>query len=939
MITKEEIWAKTDGGKTIIEHFYPQSRDSFDNPNKKFRIRDEKTPSAALKFIGDCWFVTDFGDNEKGKHAIQIVMDELNYTYEAAVEYIASAFNIGTSLSKEVNKPRIEYLDAVDGQSEGDFDFLYRKSGFTEAEVKCMCPVATKEHLEALNFHPAEWIATVRKGKVIKKYSTENYFIFIRECAYKENEVEKKFYKIYEPLNPEKAYRFRYSGPKPKDYINGLRELQELHAKMNGEEESHKKVDEAIICSGERDAVTVKALGYCPIWFNSETYEVTKNDIFALKKYVDVIYNVPDIDETGVRQGKKLALKFLEIHTMWLPQNLRNHKDMRGRPRKDLRDWIDIVGKKAFKDFKLMMNRADPAQFWYWADNGWQISREFLLNFLQLYGFARLYDKERMQNIFVYIDNNIVTKKSIEEIRFFVIEWAREHGLARDIRDKIHGSRALGEETLKALTPLDLDFSSADEKRQLFFFKNMSVEVSADGYTEYIGNKSSELQHYVWDNNIVKHDVSIIDPLFDVTWERDEFGKMNFDIKVNSFASKFFCFLINTSRIYWRKEMEERFKTKEERDEYRSSHRYCINGEGLTDDEIKEQKLNLINKLFAIGYLAYKYKEADRAFAPLCMDYKIGAINQSNGGSGKSIFGNFFKIFMNVETKDGKDADLLKNRHVWGNLTKYTDLVFVDDLVRNMQMDSYYNLITQDMSINPKGKDIVSLPFEDSPKFLLTTNFVPRDSDPSSVRRLMYVNFSDFYHQATASNDYLESRTVAMDFGKQLFGKQYTEREWNADLNLVMLCVKLYLSLRPHVYKIDPPMENIFIRRKLSEIGQDFLDWADETFADYPENPNIDHLVVRAELFNSFMQTSNMAKIKAAQFKKKLELYCDVAEHIEELNPQDVVNNRNSRILMTKNGSSIEYFFIRTKRAAEEIRTRKAKEEFKKLNENNNLFD
>ncbi|MCS2862914.1 hypothetical protein NXW13_00905 [Bacteroides thetaiotaomicron] len=47
----------------------------------------------------------------------------------------------------------------------------------------------------------------------------------MRECVKpaEGDTPEVKFYKIYEPLNPDKQWRFSYpEGVKPKDYINGL---------------------------------------------------------------------------------------------------------------------------------------------------------------------------------------------------------------------------------------------------------------------------------------------------------------------------------------------------------------------------------------------------------------------------------------------------------------------------------------------------------------------------------------------------------------------------------------------------------------------------------------------------------------------------------------------------------------------------------------------
>ena len=51
-----------------------------------------------------------------------------------------------------------------------------------------------------------------------------------------------------------------------------------------------------------------------------------------IMKYVDVLYNIPDLDKTGIRKGTELALTYLDIHTVWLPSWLNNYKDQRSNP-------------------------------------------------------------------------------------------------------------------------------------------------------------------------------------------------------------------------------------------------------------------------------------------------------------------------------------------------------------------------------------------------------------------------------------------------------------------------------------------------------------------------------------------------------------------------------------------------------------------------------
>ena len=45
----EKLLSATDGGLQIILRYYPQAADAVQRANTKFSIREEKTPSAALK--------------------------------------------------------------------------------------------------------------------------------------------------------------------------------------------------------------------------------------------------------------------------------------------------------------------------------------------------------------------------------------------------------------------------------------------------------------------------------------------------------------------------------------------------------------------------------------------------------------------------------------------------------------------------------------------------------------------------------------------------------------------------------------------------------------------------------------------------------------------------------------------------------------------------
>jgi len=134
---------------------------------------------------------------------------------------------------------------------------------------------------------------------------------------------------------------------------------------------------------------------------------------------------------------------------------------------------------------------------------------------------------------------------------------------------------------------------------------------------------------------VIPHKVKKTDSPFTIKKIADE----HYDIEVHNTQSKYFSYLINSSRIHWRKELETELEqvSEEEEEKYLKDHKFCIDGSRLTEEEIFEQKQHLINKIFSIGYLLHRYKSQARAWAVFAMDAVLGEEGESNGRSGKSF--------------------------------------------------------------------------------------------------------------------------------------------------------------------------------------------------------------------------------------------------------------------------------------------------------------
>ena len=418
MVTPEKLYAATSDGLDILALHYPDIREAA-RTKKPFKARpDERTPSTAVKLFSTkqgikVWKITDFGDDGRATDPIAVHMKETGLRFPEAILDLAQIFNVTDEINRTVNRPDIRRQPATSEQIDGE-TYWEIDQEFTAEECRVMGPRVTSEHLKALHWYRVKVLISVKNREAVYKYSNEHYPIFMRECWFTDSKGNRdRFYKIYEPLNADKQWRFQYQpkGKKPQSYVNGLFELAHAWTEFNEREEKSfrsdpanedktykdQKLPEAVICSGERDAICVRSLGYFPLWFNSETYRVSDEEWKQINKYVSVVYNIPDIDTTGRLKGTELALRFIDLHTIWLPSWLSGYRDNRGKPRKDFRDWIELRKEKS--DFRGLLELATPAKFWYTSKQEktgklkYSIDVSCLHEFLMLNGFYTLKDK------------------------------------------------------------------------------------------------------------------------------------------------------------------------------------------------------------------------------------------------------------------------------------------------------------------------------------------------------------------------------------------------------------------------------------------------------------------------------------------------------------------------------------------------------------------
>ena len=972
-ITPQMIFDATNGGLDVIVKYYPDAANCAGN-KKFFKIRDEGSASARLDLYNGLWWVKDFGDSGRAMTAIDVMMKEdvRKPSFFEALTMLADDFQIQVEGVKAKSQYNYEKLP-FDPEKHNEGEISFETKEWEMAELQTIFSRRVWDKLKGYNrkekdgtLEPkSDELAAENAARLCKDYglvplkhydqtgrnkndgnlvvhrfgSTAGYPIMMWEAG--------TWQKIYKPTERDKKYRFVIRGKKT-HVMFGYAQAVKMHAALDGNSVADrtdqdgnvnaatKKLSEIIICSGGSDALNVAALGYAVVWFDSEMFKLSSEDYSKLTGIAERIYYLPDIDHTGVREAVKTGMNYLNIHLIFLPNDLRKQYDMRGNACKDVRDFFRTNGEK---QFELCLQQSFPMRFW---DESVKLNKQgevvkkhgrsvieykpnndLLYNFLYRNDFG-LFEIESGKDgqMLVRKEGNVLRQIKFKDINRFVKDFLSSESVMRlvgygymDIRNAFHRSAQFSENSMQNLNFLSLEFNDSGKDFQYMFFENETWKVTSSGIQVLQNDK---VQVTAWAGDLIPDKVKVLEtPVFEIFKnENDEY-----DVKINRKDCHFLNFLIQTSRIYWKVELENRLDQHPEdyREKYRAENRFNIAGPLLTPREIHEQKMILISKLLANGYLLHRHKDQSETYAIWAMDYNMmnatAGENDSNGGTGKSI--NYMALSRYMQTKfiAGRDKKATDNSFLLEGVTEHTDFLYVDDALKSMDFDFFYSMITGFMTVNPKNMPTYVVPFKVSPKLAFTSNFTPPRNDKSTARRLWFTSFSDYYHK-NPSNEYREERLPKDDFGMTLFD-DFNAEQWNLTDNLLASCIQMWLKWG----KVEAGESNILKNILLQKMGPNFMPWADEVF--HPENNRLDTYVQRNILYED-VKKKVLSGLTPQGFVDRLRAWCQYKGYVfnpAELQGKDgrimkhvknILEYRNGKIEETSESGTRECFYIRT---------------------------
>jgi hypothetical protein len=908
----ESLYDKTDNGLEILKHYLGHC-EGFDkalqNDKNAFKFRDKdatasaylvKNSKAIKSGLVNYWRVKDFGGSFFTP--IGLAMEQSGLDFHPCLKMLYELFKLDGANS-EFFKPTVE-IKTLDDTDKRTLDWFKVVTKEKIEHLDIIGTFVTEDIAKDYNFFEIDYYEKVFINKKtglknhIKVTATDSFPIF----CYMPND---KWCKTYAPLSKDKNYKHGYLGTKPTRYVHGLQrfldsvdtnEIDSLTIQIKEceddktkkyliEQREELKAKEIIICSGGSDGLNVVSLGYDCIWFNSEGEQISFDEYQLLLKYSKAIYNLPDVDKEGVKYGYEVAENFWNMKSIWLP------KEKLGTNGKDFRDWMKFYKKSDLKSvqfqFANLITGALKMKFFERNSktNALKIKPSYLHYFLKVKGFYLYYPDKTFINksseqefIFIRIINNIVDQHFANTIRKFCEKYLIEKGQPVEVIDIIKSTTAFTDKNLMSLDPITLDFSTFDAETQIFFFKNQFATVTASGIEL---KPYKDCKTFVWSDKIINRNIFLDKPFFSVAKDENGVDKLT----INNQECEYMNFLINTSRTYWRKELETQFEGKpiEEKKEYHNTHRFEISSTYLTDEENQIQQQHLLSKFFAIGYMLHKYKRQSFARMVYIMDDLEKELEEErNGGSGKSmILKGIDCLFPKRVIIDGMQSNLLTNPFILGEVTKETDYILLEDLAQHYSIEPYYNWITGSLNVRPIYKQGFELSFFDAPKIALTRNYGLKGNIKATLRRILFLSTSDYYH--VISDQYNEERRVYHDFGHDLFLWDEKNPQPSIHFNFLMQCLQYYLQKRDA--EVLAPQTNINRNNLAASFGDAFKDWAEGYFSETETitddlgeiqivKGTLNEYVLREDMQKSYSLSAGKFSKTAPKFKASLKDYC-----------------------------------------------------------------
>lgn len=259
-----------------------------------------------------------------------------------------------------------------------------------------------------------------------------------------------------------------------------------------------------------------------------------------------------------------------------------------------------------------------------------------------------------------------------------------------------------------------------------------------------------------------------------------------------------------------------------------------INNVCSSDDQRKKSMES------TIGYLLHGYKPPGDCPSVILNDEIIS--DNPEGGTGKGLVMKALSQLKKVVVIDGKAFNFEKS-FPYQLVSADTQILVFDDVKNRFDFERLFSVVTEGITLEKKNKDAIKIPFSNSPKIGITTNYAIKGTGNSFDRRKWELEL----HQ-----HYSGSNTPFQEFGRFLFD-EWDDEEWLRFDNYMIGCLRGYLKTG----LIKSEFVNLKIRKLSADTCHEFIEWCGIIDNQDPSDKVINFTgggkAIKAELYMDFV--------------------------------------------------------------------------------------
>jgi hypothetical protein len=232
-----------------------------------------------------------------------------------------------------------------------------------------------------------------------------------------------------------------------------------------------------------------------------------------------------------------------------------------------------------------------------------------------------------------------------------------------------------------------------------------------------------------------------------------------------------------------------------------------------------------------IGFLLHGYK--NKGFCPAVIINDEVISDNPEGGTGKGLFVQGVTELKKNIVINGKEFSFEKS-FAYQLVSADTQILTFDDVRKNFPFENLFSVITEGITLEKKNKDAIKIPYEESPKVIITTNYAIKGKGNSFERRKWELELTRHYHAGYTPYD---------EFGRLLFD-EWDKSEWCKFDNYMINNLQFYIQKG----FVKSEFKNLNTRKFIAETSHEFYEWSTET-----GNIDTDMRVYKSDLYNLFI--------------------------------------------------------------------------------------